>query len=309
MPWPDDLLKKVHALTKKNIKKGKKGIARGTDIKFLNRHENNFDWDNDDMDGIHVNKDEVELIHPDIVANIPGIDLVSDSEELGGATEEPVREVVNFPDRAADARQAEGLNKEQSRRPARQVVENTIVEDVESDDEEDPGVDGDRDEAPDLVERGDNSSDDESDDDEPVEKVEVTPMGRGARERKQINSFNPSYSGKRGQFHSTGINCAGPGWESNRAQPGLKYAGAGYSAKQGVIAMKTTDDAKDAPRQMSEEEMESHIIGVILAQQYNLRKGLELFSDRAEAAVDAELLQIHALNAFVPKLAKDLSYE
>ena len=31
--------------------------------------------------------------------------------------------------------------------------------------------------------------------------------------------------------------------------------------------------------------------------------------DRAEAAVDAELSQIHSLNSFVPKFAKDLSYE
>ena len=73
--------------------------------------------------------------------------------------------------------------------------------------------------------------------------------------------------------------------------------------------MELTDDAKDAQRQMLEQEIESHIIWVVLAQQYNLRKGLELFGDRAEAAVDVELSQIHSLNAFVPKFAKDLSYE
>ena len=70
MPCPDDLLKKVNVLAKKNIKKG---IILGKDIKFPNRHEKKFDWDNDDMDEMPVNKDEVELIHPDIVANIPGI--------------------------------------------------------------------------------------------------------------------------------------------------------------------------------------------------------------------------------------------
>ena len=76
--------------------------------------------------------------------------------------------------------------------------------------------------------------------------------------------------------------------------------------KQGVIAMELTDDSKDALRQMLEQEIESHIIGVVLTQQYNLRKGLEIFGDRAEAAVDAELSQIHSLNAFVPKFTKDL---
>ena len=42
------------------------------------------------MDEMHVNEDEVELIHPDIVANILGIELISNFEELGGTTEEPV---------------------------------------------------------------------------------------------------------------------------------------------------------------------------------------------------------------------------
>ena len=60
---------------------------------------------------------------------------------------------------------------------------------------------------------------------------------------------------------------------------------------------------------MSEQEIESHIIWVFLAQQYNLQKGLKLFGDRAEAAVDSELSQIHSLNAFVQKFTKDLSYE
>ena len=104
------------------------------------------------MDEMHVNEDEVELIHPDIVANIPGIELVSDFEELGGATEETVRDVVNFADRAAAARQAAGLNNEQSRRPVGKTVEYTIVKDVESDDEDDADFDDYQDEAPELVE-------------------------------------------------------------------------------------------------------------------------------------------------------------
>ena len=149
MPCPDNLLKKVKVLAKKKIKKG---IIWGKDIQFLNRHEKKFDWDNDNMDEIHVNEDEVELIHPDIVANIPGIELVSDFEELGGATEETVRDVVNFADRAAAARQAAGLNNEQSRRPVGKTVEYTIVKDVESDDEDDADFDDDRYEVPELVE-------------------------------------------------------------------------------------------------------------------------------------------------------------
>ena len=36
-----------------------------------------------------------------------------------------------------------------------------------------------------------------------------------------------------------------------------------------------------------------HLVCVILVQQYNLKKGLELFGDRAEVAMTKELQQIH----------------
>ena len=54
MTWTDNLLKKVNILAKKNIKKG---VIWGKDIKFLNWHKKKFDWDNDDMDEMHVNED------------------------------------------------------------------------------------------------------------------------------------------------------------------------------------------------------------------------------------------------------------
>eukprot|EP00957_Ditylum_brightwellii_P064289 4878750-Ditylum_brightwellii.AAC.1 len=36
-----------------------------------------------------------------------------------------------------------------------------------------------------------------------------------------------------------------------------------------------------------------HLLGVNLAQHYNLKKGLELFGDRVEIATTKELQQIH----------------
>ena len=99
------------------------------------------------MDEMHVNEDEVELIHPDIVANIPGIELVSDFEDLGGATEEPVRDVINFTDRTAAARQAARLNNKQLRSLVGKTIEDTIVEDVEFDDKDDEDFDNNQDKA------------------------------------------------------------------------------------------------------------------------------------------------------------------
>ena len=77
----------------------------------------------------------------------------------------------------------------------------------------------------------------ESDEDEPDEQVQVTPMGRGAWVRKKTKFFDHSHSGERGQFHSAGINCAGPGSEIDGARLGQQYEGAGYNVNQGVIAM------------------------------------------------------------------------
>ena len=48
-------------------------------------------------------------------------------------------------------------------------------------------------------------------------------------------------------------------------------------------------------------------MGVILVQQYNLKKGLELFRDRAEVAMTKELQQIHDFGMYVPHEAKSLS--
>ena len=38
-----------------------------------------------------------------------------------------------------------------------------------------------------------------------------------------------------------------------------------------------------------DDTLKEHLLGVILVQQYNLKKGLELFGDRAEAATNKEL--------------------
>ena len=45
---------------------------------------------------------------------------------------------------------------------------------------------------------------------------------------------------------------------------------------------------------------------MILVQQYNFKKGLELFGDRAEAATTKELQQIHDVGTYVPQDVKEL---
>ena len=43
------------------------------------------------------------------------------------------------------------------------------------------------------------------------------------------------------------------------------------------------------PIGLTEEQLDDHIMGVILAQHFSLKKGIALFGDKAEQAITAEL--------------------
>ena len=60
---------------------------------------------------------------------------------------------------------------------------------------------------------------------------------------------------------------------------------------------------------MYDSSLEEHLLGVVLVQQYNLRKGLELFGDQAEEATKNELQKIHDFCTYIPMDARLLSRE
>ena len=84
------------------------------------------------------------------------------------------------------------------------------------------------------------------------------------------------------------------------------YRGAGYNTQQGVINIEV-DRGAPPPRAMTDEESESHVVGLCLANLYNLRKGTELFGERAEEAVVNELTQIDEFETYEPVHKHDLS--
>ena len=53
-----------------------------------------------------------------------------------------------------------------------------------------------------------------------------------------------------------------------------------------------------------DDSLMEHLSGVILVQQCNLKKGLELFGDRAEVATTKELQHIHDFGTYVPTRGK-----
>jgi hypothetical protein len=58
---------------------------------------------------------------------------------------------------------------------------------------------------------------------------------------------------------------------------------------------------------LTEAQVESHIMGVVFAQQYTLKKGLEKFGDRAAEATTKELKQIHDMGTYQPLDATKLT--
>ena len=85
-----------------------------------------------------------------------------------------------------------------------------------------------------------------------------------------------------------------------------QFAGAGYSTKQEVINLQSDNDAPPPPN-MTEAHTYAHIIGVILVQQYGLKKGIDMFGKKSDAAVVKELTQIHELETYSPIMASDMS--
>ena len=68
----------------------------------------------------------------------------------------------------------------------------------------------------------------------------------------------------------------------------------------GVLNLNLTGQASEEPAQMSEDYIEEHLLGLILAHQDTLKKGIELFGKEAEKASTKELKQIDDMDAYIP---------
>ena len=60
---------------------------------------------------------------------------------------------------------------------------------------------------------------------------------------------------------------------------------------------------------MTEEQLDVHIVGVIFSQNFSLKKGLELFGGKEDAAVHKELTQIHKMDTYEPEHKSNLTFE
>ena len=81
----------------------------------------------------------------------------------------------------------------------------------------------------------------------------------------------------------------------------------GYCTELGVINLQVS--WIPLPLAITEEQLESHLVGVVMAQQYSTKKVKELFADKADAAVMRELNQVNNFETYLPIKAGDLSWE
>ena len=73
IPWLDRMLK-IACEWGRTSKK----LVMKDSIQFLNRKGKKFDWDNDELSELEAKKDPLKIIHPDIPAELPGIELEHD---------------------------------------------------------------------------------------------------------------------------------------------------------------------------------------------------------------------------------------
>ena len=162
LPYPDRVLKLVNAM-------GKMGKVEkyGNKLKFLNRHKAKFDWDNDDLEEDIGLVEPSHAAHPGILAEVPGVELESDSDDVTTAIQ--AVPTPSLADRAKSARENANLGSSTGvpNAKVRGVYETEVVTiDEERDEEED---------APPLVRPEDNDSDssDSEDEDDDLGEVEA----------------------------------------------------------------------------------------------------------------------------------------
>ena len=70
--------------------------------------------------------------------------------------------------------------------------------------------------------------------------------------------------------------------------------------------MNSADNA-EIPPGISEEEIEAHIMGVLMIEHFNIKKGIDIFDNRTETAVMKDLQNIHDMNTYKPIIASTLT--
>jgi len=341
LPIPDRIIKLVNLWGKTSRSK-----QFGNTLEFRDRNKVKYDWDNEEiMESKALVEPPRTVAHAGTLAEIPGVELESDREETTSALEavpEP-----DLATRAAAARANSNLARKPGvpvrkitgvvRKPETDVI---VVDDDDSDEEDGYDTDAGMPKmAPPEYDSSDDESDEEDDDDDvgptvPEEEIEVETntipqvqeLGRGLRERKKRTHYVPGTS----EFTNMNVRNVrnNVGHFQGLGALNLAYRGQRYCLKEGVIsynlgekpgvdgAQQYTDgvlhlnmDDVDHDGPMTQGDIDEHIVGLIMSHQYSLKKGFELFGEKAEDATMSELQQIHDMATYTPMHKDELSEE
>ena len=89
---------------------------------------------------------------------------------------------------------------------------------------------------------------------------------------------------------------------------GYKTTTADAKLMRGVTHLKIFEEAL-LLEGMSEEETETHLLGVIMVEYYITKKGINLFGNQAKTAVTKELTKINDMNTYRSNDARDLTFQ
>ena len=167
------------------------------------------------------------------------------------------------------------------------------------------------------------SSNDESEDEEELPE-EPAQLGRGHRIRVPTGPMltSKSFKGQTQRYEEGVTRLEDGGMQPEIANIRVQVrptAGISQKALEVVLSGCVMDGVAPVsfekegsvapPTAMSEEESDSHVVGLTLAQQHSLKKGLTLFGDAGDQTVEKELSSIHNMDTYEPLIAKDLSYK
>lgn len=288
VPMPNRVIRRMNWWGKKS-----KQIQYGRKLAFLNRRKQSYDWENDENDPLEALEEaEEQKVHDDVPAELPGIPLEEDIPEGPAVIDEPEETLAEA---ASRAREAAGIEPDQAANAhsmpttMRRVTFKDILlksegVDIKVEDVDELDEDVDDEEGADTAwENPDDREGDVAEEDLGSINSPPTPSRYPSRQRRQADHMNIKHSS---DYDST-----------------KSYSGA---AHDGVIHATV---AEEVAADFEQEPDLEFILGVALAQTYNLKQGLKLFGKRAEAATTKEFTQLHETESFVPLDAKSLSYE
>ena len=280
-----------------NWGKSQKNADFRNKLEFWDILKQKYDWENDDLDVTKGKVDSERLSqHMHIPAEIPEVRMEAHVQPDIGAIQAPPAPTMSY--LSAAARAIDGLAQSTEVSQTTGVGPPQNVVDLTDADEKD-----DKEEVIRKLPKVEDVPENEEDQDE----TQDTGYGREMRIKKKPVSYEPPMTGK---LYKQGVNKLCYIWTQytlDEVTPDEEY---NMPYKVGVLNV-NIDTPTQAPDEgwQDDDNLTKHLIGVILVQQYNLKKRLELFGERAEEATTKEVQEIHDFGTYIPQDAKILSRE